>query len=616
MEEGSLIRTQPTLLAVSQRLGQMILSASGWRTVFAADGAEESLIPNVPDVLRVISGLAAMAFSQRLSADQAVVLGTDTRPTGPAIQEAVIRVFCARGIAIHLLGVATTPEIIAYANRTPGIAGFFYVSASHNPAGHNGLKMGLVPGGVLGGQRAEALITAFRELCESADAVSEVSALLAGGDRSREVRECGLRLLEGRQQWKQAALDSYAEFVGQTMAGPGPRAPHLVAAFRNATRRRDVTIVGDLNGSARAASIDRRFFENLGITAHFINAEPGRIAHQIVPEGSALQECRRALEQRAREAPPAPDAVLLGYVPDNDGDRGNLVYYDNSSGGAQAIDAQSVFAIACVAELAWLEATGALSRHERVAVVVNGPTSLRVERIAQRFGVEVVRAEVGEANVLRAADELRERGYLVRLTGEGSNGGTIVHPALVRDPLNTVAALLKLLITPAAASGPAPIELWAEHNGLRKASFQPTLSWLIGSLPSFTTTSAYEDRAVMRISEGSTAALKRKFEANLPAEFNAMAEVLERELAVVGWQIINYEGTSVRHGAGNRSGRETGGMKIALLDRDSWERGFLWMRGSKTEPVFRIMVDVEGEKPELEQQLLSWLRGMVDRAGI
>jgi phosphomannomutase len=38
------------------------------------------------------------------------------------------------------------------------------------------------------------------------------------------------------------------------------------------------------------------------------------------------------------------------------------------------------------------------------------------------------------------------------------------------------------------------------------------------------------------------------------------------------------------------------------------------MRGSKTEPVFRIMADVEGNNRDFEGELLEWLRAMVENA--
>jgi phosphoglucomutase len=42
--------------------------------------------------------------------------------------------------------------------------------------------------------------------------------------------------------------------------------------------------------------------------------------------------------------------------------------------------------------------------------------------------------------------------------------------------------------------------------------------------------------------------------------------------------------------------------------------GFLWMRGSGTEPVFRAVVDIEGDDPEAEAELLAWHRRMIETA--
>ena len=190
----------------------------------------------------------------------------------------------------------------------------------------------------------------------------------------------------------------------------------------------------DFNGSARTLSIDREFFSSLGLGFHGINDKPREIVHRIVPEGESLEPCMRFLES-LRERDPS---VVLGYVPDCDGDRGNLVFWDGKR--ARPLEGQEVFALACVSELAHLVLTGELRYDEqgkalnRAAVAANGPTSLRVDRIAAAFGVRVFRAEVGEANVVGLARKLREAGYLVRILGEGAAGGVITHPAAVRSP--------------------------------------------------------------------------------------------------------------------------------------------------------------------------------------
>ena len=70
----------------------------------------------------------------------------DTRPTGPAIAETMLRVFLAKKIAVSYTGIIASPEIMVYAHSADG---FVYISASHNPIGYNGIKFGLNDGGVL-----------------------------------------------------------------------------------------------------------------------------------------------------------------------------------------------------------------------------------------------------------------------------------------------------------------------------------------------------------------------------------------------------------------------------------------------------------------------------------
>lgn len=43
------------------------------------------------------------------------------------------------------------------------------------------------------------------------------------------------------------------------------------------------------------------------------------------------------------------------------------------------------------------------------------------------------------------ADDLRAQGLIVKISGEGSNGGCIIHPSRVRDPITTLLSIVKLL---------------------------------------------------------------------------------------------------------------------------------------------------------------------------
>ena len=129
-------------------------------------------------------------------------------------------------------------------------------------------------------------------------------------------------------------------------------------------------------------------------------------------------------------------------MPDCDGDRGNIVYWDEKQKKAVILKAQEVFSLSVLAELTYSIWQHGEEKDFKPAVVVNCPTSMRINEIASALGAEVFRAEVGEANVVNLAREIRSQGYTVRILGEGSNGGTITYPAAVRDPLNTIFALL------------------------------------------------------------------------------------------------------------------------------------------------------------------------------
>ena len=54
-----------------------------------------------------------------------------------------------------------------------------------------------------------------------------------------------------------------------------------------------------------------------------------------------------------------------------------------------------------------------------------------------------------------------------------------------------------------------------------------------------------------------------------------------------------------------------GGFKIVFYNRENKMCGFIWMRSSGTEPVFRVMADVKGGSAEAEANLLQWHRHMI-----
>jgi phosphomannomutase len=636
----------PSPARVAAAASSLILSASGWRKIFAEGGDEESPTEKVEPADLVLAGAAAMAFAgflrersltapggghgEKGRSSPAVLVGIDSRPTGPAIADAMIRVFIGLGLEARYLFIVAAPEIMAYAGGAGATAadgdraaGFCYISASHNPRGHNGIKFGM-GGGVLGGADSAALIDSYRRLLAEAGLPARVLAAMEAAE-PREVA----RAFSSCSAWKRRSVSAYTLFSREVVSGTADSAAQekLFDEMAAAAAARPVGVVAELNGSARCLSIDRDFLEGLGVAVRTVNDKPRAFAHRIVPEGESLDQARRELGAARAE----DGAFALAYVPDCDGDRGNLVAALRS-GEVRALEAQEVFALACVAELSGLARSGAFSYgadgspRAKVAVVVNDATSMRIEAICRAFGAECRRSETGEANVVGLAASLRAEGYVVRILGEGSNGGNITHPSRVRDPLATVAALLKLLLLRGGATAgggatePGLFETWLKRSG-RDSEYRPDFGMdeILASLPEFATTSVFESRAALRIASADQAALKARYAEVFLREWEEKKDELERRFGVVSWEALSTKGQVEERLGDDTAGADfaasgRGGLRILLSDREGRPRAFLWMRGSGTEPVFRVMADLEGGAAEDEAWLLDWQVSMLRAA--
>lgn len=104
-----------------------------------------------------------------------VAVGRDTRASGPALEEALVRGITSAGGSAHLLGVVPTPAVAAFVIAGKMNAGAV-ISASHNPAEDNGIKFFSADGFKLPDE-AEARIESQLEApggCESPGEAAEV----------------------------------------------------------------------------------------------------------------------------------------------------------------------------------------------------------------------------------------------------------------------------------------------------------------------------------------------------------------------------------------------------------------------------------------------------------
>lgn len=604
-----------SLKEVEDSLKPMILSASGWRKVFSIDGDQESTTPIISQADKVLSAAMAKVYSDFVKKQTGknspeIVLAQDSRYTGTAIAESMIRVFLSEGLTIQYLFISAAPETFCYTKINKKADGFAYISASHNPIGHNGIKFGLSTGGVIDGTMAMPLIQNFRDVLSTSESITKLIELANGADSSK-IRE----VYNSSAAYRIAAKEAYTEFTNEIISGVsdvvGQQA--FLKNLKSKIEKNGFGIVAEFNGSARTETIDSDYLNSIGVKVKRVNDKPREITHRIVPEGRSLNLCKETLESMYK----TDSTFALGYVPDNDGDRGNVVFYNTERGEAEIIEAQTVFAISVLAELSSLYYNG--QNPGKVGVCVNGPTSMRIDEMTKAFGAETFRAEVGEANVVNLAVAKRDAGYTVRILGEGSNGGNITYPAAVRDPLNTISAIMKLLMLTSENGNPGLFEIWCQKSkqmSLYKENF--TLADVIKTLPEFITTSAYEDRAILKIVSQSHAVLKKNYEELFLKEWELKKDALKSKFNIVDWEEINTEGLEEVSGMGpqTRSGVETGGLKILLKDSKGDNSAFLWMRGSGTEPVFRVLVDSKSANLEKEAFLLNWHTNMIKTADV
>jgi phosphoglucomutase len=227
----------------------------------------------------------------------------------------------------------------------------------------------------------------------------------------------------------------------------------------------------------------------------------------------------------------------------------------------------------------------------------------------------VFRAEVGEANVVGLARKLREQGYTVRILGEGSAGGNITHPSAVRDPVNTVLSLIKLLAIRSEGERKGFFELWLRLSG-QAGSYRPdfSLADVIASLPAFVTTGTYSPEALLQVKTADHGLLKSRYQRIFLREWEERKETLRNRYGIAGWEATAYTGMEERRGVTDFSAAGRGGLKISFVNQEGRQTACIWMRGSATEPVFRVMADVEGMDREAERALIDWQRRMVGEA--
>lgn len=108
--------------------------------LFGTDGVRGAANTELTPELAMELGRAGGTFLREHGrAGRPVLIGRDTRISGPMLEAAMIAGLTSAGLHVIKLGIITTPGVAYLTRRLDGLGGIM-ISASHNPAVDNGIK--------------------------------------------------------------------------------------------------------------------------------------------------------------------------------------------------------------------------------------------------------------------------------------------------------------------------------------------------------------------------------------------------------------------------------------------------------------------------------------------
>lgn len=287
-------------------------------------------------------GVALGEFAAHLDAEPAVLIGMDTRESGPWLAAAVAGGLALKGVQCHFAGVLSTPGV-AYLTRTGRYVAGVMISASHNPFQDNGIKIFSHAGYKLPDEREEAL-------------EQSIFAFLESGQPAAEAH------LE-----EDATLDErYLEFLAST--------------FRDGLA--GVRIVVD-GGNGAASALAPRLLRRLGAEVTAIHCEPN---------GRNINLDCGAMHTESLQEAVLREGADLGVAFDGDADRAMFVNHEGT-----LVDGDGILYLSGL----HLKKKGRLHVNSGLpAVVATVMSNLGLEVALKAEGIGMLQTAVGDKYVL------------------------------------------------------------------------------------------------------------------------------------------------------------------------------------------------------------------------
>ena len=333
-----------------------------------------------------------LALAHHLGASPKVLLGMDTRESGPWIAATLTAGLEAGGATVESAGVITTPAV-AFITRAHKFAAGVVISASHNPWQDNGIKL-FGPDGFKLPDATEIAIEA------------EIFAQLASN------------LVPSTQQLAPAVNDAdRADYIKFLLAS--------VPGLSLDNRR---IVVDCANGAASAVA--PQLFADLGGEVHITHASP---------DGRNINEHCGALHPQIVAREVVAQKASLGITFDGDADR--ALFADEHG---NVVNGDAVLLLAS----RYLKDLGLLTNDTVVATTMS---NMGLEAALKRSGIKMLRAPVGDKYVLEqmlstgAALGGEQSGHII-FSGRSTTGDGLLTALLVLDIVHRSGKSLATLI--------------------------------------------------------------------------------------------------------------------------------------------------------------------------
>ncbi|MDD3587142.1 MAG: phosphoglucosamine mutase [Thermoguttaceae bacterium] len=340
----------------------------------------------------VVAARYAVAFESTLKRSGPIVVTRDGRRSGAMLADVVCATLNALGRDTLDGGIAATPTTGVLIRQFQAVGGI-QISASHNPAQFNGLKLFSAAGRIIPKQAGQDVLTAF-------------------SDEKNEPKWADVNSLGTRQT------------IDDTLS------VHLAAILKtvdvNLIRKRKFKVLLDSNRGA-GSLLARKCLEALGCETTVLGGTPdGLFEHVPEPTQENLQEVASLASSLN---------IDIVFCQDPDADRLALIDEKGCYPGEEY-----TLALCALNKLEKADQSVSARDAGRRPLVINCATSRMTCDVALKYGRQTLRSAVGEANVV---DLMLQQDAM--FGGEGNGGPIDPLVGYVRDSCVGMANLLELM---------------------------------------------------------------------------------------------------------------------------------------------------------------------------